>query len=91
MYLTLYFTGDFKQQMLYESGLEGDVVKQCGNVTRHIPGFVQMKEAGLLNKRQNMSLGQIASTSVKYLPNSFSPKRVFKRRDKFFCGKVIDI
>ena len=49
--------------------------------------MLQMKEAGLLNKYQNMSQGQLASTSVKYMPNSFQPRRVFKRRDKFFYGK----
>lgn len=74
--------------MLYESGQQTRAMKNCGMVTRSIPGMLQMKEAGLLNKYQNMSQGQLASTYVKYMPNSFQPRRVFKRRDKFFCGKT---
>lgn len=85
------FSGDFKQQMLYEAGLQGNAIKRKGDKLMTIPSMMQMKETGQFGKNNNMSRGQITSASIKYLPNSFNPTRVFKRRDKFFCGKSVEL
>lgn len=71
--------------MLYELGLQNNARVGGGAMT--IPTIMQMKETGRLGKGHNMTRGQIVAASVRYLPTSSNPKRVFKKRDKFFCGK----